>query len=235
MKHILLLIITSVIINANIIVKQNIKALYRDTNITEQEKNYIELNQDINVQIVKKELQKRLKKIQTKEKIVISFILTKNRDIKNFKFLVNADDIRINRITKNTILSISKKFIKPKKDTMIRFIIDVYKIENIQNYDNDKEIKRNKKIEYEIIYPGTTRFDYSSKEFVRVFETSEDGFVNINASPSMCATFTLLTNKNQKIRGYMNPWNINQNILKGKYKLLIKVKKKCNVNIQYIQ
>jgi hypothetical protein len=118
---------------------------------------------------------------------------------------------------------------------MIRFIIDVYDTENIQNDDYDKKINKIEKIEYETIYPGTTRFDYSSKEYVRVFETSEDGFVNISASPQMCATFTLLTNKNQKVRGYMTPWYINQNILKGKYKLLIRVKKKCDVSIQYIQ
>ena len=234
MKYLILLVLLfNMILEAKIIVNQNIKALYKNVNLTEEEKEYIELNKDINTLILQKALDKDFKK-ENSDKNVISFILTPNGKIKNFKFLVKADKAKLNRKTKQIVYSIADKFVQPKKKIELRFIIRFYK-NKYSSQESKRYTNSKKKDFYQTIYPGTSRFDYSSKEYVRVFETSEDGFVNISASPGMCATFSLLTDKNQKIYGNLNPWSINKNILKGKYKLLIRVKKRCNVSIQYIQ
>ena len=45
----------------------------------------------------------------------------------------------------------------------------------------------------------------------------------------------LLTINNQQVNTGVAPWYFNVEIPKGKYKLLIKTKKVCDVNIQYLE
>lgn len=78
-------------------------------------------------------------------------------------------------------------------------------------------------------------FQHSSEEYVRVFDTSRDGFINLSVNPHYCMQrATLLTNMGQKIemKGLYN-MTINTEIAKGKYKILLKTKKTYDVNLQY--
>jgi hypothetical protein len=219
-------------------VNQNMKALYKDVDLTEIQENYILDNQDKNINILENIMKEEIKKIDTKfmnDKNVIEFILNENGTIDKVKFLKKSDDRNLDKITEKIIEQASKKMMIPKEKTPMRFIF-IYEIgQNIVNNqpnDNTNTVSSNT---YEIpISRGTTRFEHTSKEYVRVFETNRDGFVNFNVSPTMCnKNVALLTEKGQKINHGYAYWNFNVEVPKGKYKLLVQTKQTCDVNLQY--
>lgn len=230
-------------INANVDVTQNIRALYKGVKLNETQKDYILDNSDENIEILEKILNKEVKKLKTKyldEKNIISFKLKPNGDIRAIKFLKRSDNRKLDKATKKAIKKASKLFIKPDEETEIRYIM-YYQIGSSQNVTNtyanntsNVNTTNNLQPNDKIILKGTTRFEHDSKEYVRVFETSHDGFINANTSPADCATVKLLTNKNQKVRTGYTPWTFNVEVPKGKYKLLIKTKKTCDVSLQYL-
>lgn len=235
MKKTLLGLLLTFNLYANIEVSQNIRALYKGVKLTKKQKNYILDNQDYNINQLTKTLKKELKNKKPKyinEKNVISFILTPDGNITNINFLEKSNNHRINTITKKAIKKNANKFIKPKEITTIRFIIHYNKNQKYIKYENQSTTSEKKEPYYQNIPRGTTRFEYSSKEYVRTFEINEDEFVNATAD-NTCATLSLLTYKNQRIMSNYNPWSFNTALKKGRYKLLIKTKKTCDVNIQY--
>ena len=117
---------------------------------------------------------------------------------------------------------------------IIRFIIH-FKKGKINKTNTEYNTLSNTKPYYKNISQGTTRFEHQSEEYVRTFETSKDGFMNLSINPFPCMQrITLLTSNNQEIKviGFYRS-RMNQEIPKGKYKLLFKTKKTCNVNLEY--
>lgn len=232
----LFLISIGILYASNIEVKQNIKALYKDVKLSEVQKDYILDNQEDNIDVInnisKKELIKFKKKTYIHEKNIIEFTLNPDNSIGKIKFLKHSNNRKIDKLTKSIIKSSRKKFIKPNGPVLIRYIF-VYEIGETSNTDdnNNKPSKSSKY--YQNISQGTTRFEYSSKEYVRIFKTSEDGFVNFSATPQLCATASLLSSSGRKIYTGITSWLFNTEIPKGKYKLLIKVRKTCDVHLQY--
>jgi hypothetical protein len=221
-------------LNAGLVVEQNLKALYRDVNLTADEKNYISDNQDKNIEAIKKASERytsNLSKFTNQEKNVVSFVLTKNHEIKDLRFLNRSNKRDIDNLTKQIVEN--TKFIPVKDDLQMRFIF-IYELarKNVVLSNSKKDSVS----EDSTILRGTTRFEYSSNEYVRTFETSQDGFINANAAPSMCASFQLLTSQNQDVMTGLlfRPWSFNKAIPKGKYKLLIKVQRTCDVHLDYL-
>ena len=231
------LIMIFIVINlyASIEVQQNIKALYRGVDLTDNDIEYIKENKYANTQIFKKILTKKIKRLKLKnlqEKNVVSFILLPNGEVEKIRFLQDSNNYKFDKLIKNTIIKNSKYFVKPQNKVEIRFIVSYENARKNIVENNNQSYKR--KEHYIPISKGTTRFEYSSKEYVRVFETSEDGFVNLTLKPTSCARIRLLTNKNRKISTGIYPYSFNKEIPKGKYKLLLKIKKTCDVSIQYL-
>ena len=196
------------------------------------------INKDVNIEIINKILKIETKKLKTKdfihEKNVIEFVLNSDGTISKLEFLKKSNDRKIDKITKEIIKQASSKFNKPIEPTLMRFIF-VYEIGKATYYDNGSNNKTsNRETSYQEIQRGTTRFEHDSKEYVRTLETSKDGFINLNEQPWACASVRLLTNKNQYIRTGITDNEFNAEIPKGKYKLLIKTKKTCDINLQYL-
>jgi hypothetical protein len=84
------------------------------------------------------------------------------------------------------------------------------------------------------ISKGTTRFQHDSKEYIRTFNTRRDGYVNLSVNSLCLRRATLLTERGRKIKevGKYN-MRINEEVPKGKYKILIKTNKICDVNLDY--
>jgi len=238
MKKIILILTIALSLNANINIKQNIKALYRGVNLTDTQEEYILDSQDKNINIIKKELSKKKFK-NIREKLVISFLIDKNKNISKFKYLKKSDDRKIDKYTKSSIKRIASKLITPSEKTELRYIIDYNfqkKLTYANNYQSGNINNSKKKYDSSIKYieKGTTRLKHSSKEYVFQFETSKDGFVNFNTNPTMCnKKVTLLTDQNQRIRTGYSSWQFNTEIKKGKYKLLVQTKQDCDISIQY--
>ena len=232
MKILLLSILAITYLNAGIIIEQNIKALYRDVNLSKEETNYIIDNKDKNIASIQETSKKYIQKIKnsSEEKNVIEFTLTKEQKKENINFLKRSDTAELNEITKEIILNTN--FVKNTQDIKMRFIF-VYDFGNKKNIYIQKSNAQNNEPYEQNIPKGTTRFDYSTQEYVRVFETQADGFIEANVNPNMCAQLKVLTYKNQRIQTGYAWWELNGEILKGKYKLLVKTSKDCDVNIQY--
>ena len=234
----LTIILLSTILNANVTIQQNIKALYKGVNLTSSQLNYILDNQEYMKKVIQskanKEMNKENKKQSINEKNVIEFILMPNGNIKEFKFLKRSSNSTYNNYTRHIIEITAQELPKPTTEIPLRYIVKY-------EYGNRQEIKSNKSSKTENpayeeeqlqrIPKGTNRFQYSSEEYVRTFEVRNDGFMNI--TNNMCANITILTMQNQRVRtGYAN-WSINEPIEKGQYKMLIKTKKNCDINVQY--
>ena len=173
MKTILLLILIS-ILNADIDITQNMKALYKNVKLTEIQKDYILDNQDTNIDIVQKALKKEIKQFKNlNEKNIISFILTPAGEVTKIKFLKTSNNRKLDRKTKKAITKASKVLVKPKEATEIRYIIS-YRVGQKPTYTNNSNetTTNNEEIYYPTISRGTTKFKHSSKEYVRIFKTS---------------------------------------------------------------
>jgi len=233
MKKIFLLILMLVNLYGNINIQQNFKALYKDVKLTENQKDYILDNQEDNIKNLSKELNKNFsyfKPNSVKEKNVISFELKPNGKIENFKFLRRSNNRKIDKLTKKSIKH--TKFIAPNSNITMRFIISFNNHKIIDNMSNITN--KSNQTSFIKIMRGTTRFQHTTKEYVRTFETSRDGFVNLGMKPSFCAKVKLLTNDNQKIHTGYSPTQFNKELLKGKYKLLIRTNKTCDIDFQYL-
>ncbi|WP_321777805.1 TonB family protein [Sulfurimonas sp.] len=239
---IIFLLLTS-ILNASVIATQNMKALYKDVELTEVQEDYILDNQDNNIDIIQKILMIEIRKKNIKylnEKNVVSFTLTPAGEITKIKFLKTSNDRKLDSITKKAIKKASKVFVKPKEPTQIRFIIS-YRVGESKrnNYNNQsrQDVSTNiKKPYYMTIERGTTKFNYQSEEYTRVFETTKDGFINMTQEPHGCIKrVTILKDNGEKIAeatgGIFN--SINKEAEKGKYKILIQTKKDCKINLDY--
>lgn len=238
-------------IYTNLKVEQNIKALYKDIDITDEEKEYIEESEEKNINEINKILMKEAMKniINTKstnDKNIIQFELDKDGKINNVKLILKSDKKELNKITKSTIKKAENKLMLPKKKITLRYIFR-YDIKNkntkriYQHNENDynwlyERIKNNNKQIYQIIKRGTTHFKYSGKEEIREFETSRDGFINMSQEPMGCAKrVTILTERGQGIAeaaGLLFS-RINKEAPKGKYRILVQTKQDCNINLHY--
>jgi TonB family protein len=182
-----------------------------------------------------KEEIKKLDKKFINDKNVIEFMMNENGTIDSIKFLRKSDERNLDKMTMKIVEQASKQMITPKEKTPMRFIF-IYRIGQsaINNQSNDSSAANVST--YEIPIPkGTTRFEHTSKEYVRVFETSKDGFVNLSTTPNQCMKrITLLDSDGRKIGvSYAEMLGINVEILKGSYKLLFQTKKTCDVSLQY--
>jgi len=241
MKKIIFLIVwcISILSADSFEVKQNFKALYRDVELSEYAKEYIESNQYENIKKIKKILEKRkytLDKKYINDKSVIEYTLQQDGEIKDIKFLKKSNSYELDKFTKRVIKEASKKFPQPKEDILMRYIIyfDIGK-DKTQQHKNLKSSIDDGYSKYKYISKGTTRFHHRSEEYIRRFETQKDGFVNINIGPSSCMKqITLLKDNNERVAIVPSYSQIfNKEIMKGKYKLLIKTKTDCDLSIQY--
>lgn len=228
MKKVILTLLISISLFANIEIKQNMKALYKNIELSEKQENYIFDNQEICKRILSQQLKKTIKGYTLlNEKNVVRFTIKPNGKISNISFLQTSGNTQLDRTTKRAVKIAAEHFPRPQEETEMRYIIEYNIGKRKIYYENNS---KNEKY-YQNISRGTTRFNYSSKEYIREFEVSEDGFINLKNA--MCANIQILTMKNQRVSTGYNNWRINEPIKKGKYKLLIRVKKDCDIDIQY--
>ena len=248
-------------LNAQLLILQNIKALYQDIHLTAEEKNYILDNKEPNMDAILMasiKYQEQLNKLSSKDKDVIEFTLTDNLEINHINFLVRSNNPELDKLTEEIIKN--TKFAKPKKNLIIRYIFiydyenrsqlitakvslttqktpkaEPAKEENLDSPEIPKQYVQKKEDLGELfdkqIARGTTRFDNAAQEYIRLFETNQDGFVK--ASNKACASMKILTSNNQRVNTGYNPWNLKIPLVKGKYKLAIKTSEDCDVNIEY--
>lgn len=218
-------------------VKMNTKALYKDSfeTLSSKQQDYILDNMDkiqsITEVILKRETQPLKKEKNIDDKNVIELIVEKEGNIKEFNFLMRSAERRFDNISKKVLEEAVKGFPKPNEATPIRMII-IYQNKSIAPVKKNETRAQEQYSNY--IQRGTTRFEHSMSEQVKEFETSKDGFINANVAPGYCADIELLTEKNQRVHnGTFVSFQINKEVVKGKYKLLVRTKQTCNVNIQY--
>jgi len=260
LKILILGILFFTALNAQLLVLQNIKALYKNVNLTQEEIKYIIDNEEINsdaVLIASIKFQEQLNKLTCKDKNVIEFTLTDKLDVKNIHFLLHANTPEIDTFTEEIIKN--TKFTKPTHDLKMRYIL-LYDYENKaqlimakapqiskeemkeepkeQSTDdnNTENVKAPQKQDLGELFDkqisrGTTTFEHSPKEIVRLFETNQDGF--IKANNKACASMKIVTLDNKRMNTGYNPWNIKAPLVKGKYKLVIKTSQICDINIEY--
>lgn len=185
-KLILVFMMLAAVVNADIEVKINTKALYGDMfeKLSDQQKNYINENMDIikdHTNNVLREESKNIKKAKViNERIAVEFNLNTDGTMNNFNYLSKSDERAYNDLSKKVCQIAIKKYPIPKEATLIRLIFD-YKIG--KNISQEIGTKDQGKINERIIQRGSTRFNHSMQEQIKEFETSKDGFVNINTSP----------------------------------------------------
>ena len=249
MKIIFIILISIGLLNAiddleikiDLRVEQNIKALYKDIDLTAEQKKYIEESEEVNIReigkILLKEAQNNFHRTKNiNDKNVIQFELNKNGDINNIELILKSDKKLLDKITKSTIEKVNNKLLLPKEKITLRYIFR-YDIKN-KNYSPIKynsNKSENRQI-YQNIARGTTYFKYDSNEYVREFDTSRDGFINVSQEPSYCAKkVTILTDNGRNLigtEGYMYP-KINKEAPKGKYRILVLTKQDCKINLHY--
>lgn len=230
-------------IQMNIRVEQNIKALYRDIDLTKEQKTYIEESEEKNINALNKILLKEAHNIYTikniDDKNIIQFELNTDGTVNNIELISKSDNKQIDKTTKNTIEKINNQLVLPKEKITLRYIFKYeIKNKNTKVIKNNNEINTNQSSENNEIYinRGTTHFKYDSKEYYRIFNTNEDGFIDVSQEPNSCAKrITILTEKGKNLAeaaGYLFS-RINKEAPKGKYKILIQTKQDCNINLQY--
>ena len=159
--------------------------------------------------------------------------------IKDISFLKKSDKKELDDLSKEIISN--TKFIKTANDMQMRFIFvyDFIDKKNLcvvtlpQKQEIEQKEKPSDSSNYQDISRGITRFESSKQEDIRVFETNENGLLHVSTTPALCATLQVLTSKNERVLAGVMPWNINGKIAKGKYKLLVKAREDCDIDIQY--
>lgn len=214
-------------------VEQNIRALYKDINLTKEQEKYIIDSEEENINAIKKSLIKESSSLpqiikNIDDKNIVQFELDKNGKIGNVELILKSHDKELDKITKSTIQKINNQLILPRETIILRYIFR-YDIKN-----RDVQVVYENKNGEIYIQRGTTKLEHSSKEYVRVFETSKDGFINFSTYPKKCIAFVTLLNQNgQKVKHGRSYSHFNVEIPKGKYKLFIQTKESCNVNLEY--
>ena len=227
-------------ININLRVEQNIKALYKDVDLTAEQKKYIEESEEVNINEIKKILIKEASNINIEknanEKNVVEFELDENGEINNIELILKSSYKQLDKTTKLTIEKANNKLLLPKEKTRLRYIFR-YDIKNkkyspIKHSSNKSE---NRQI-YQNIARGTTNFKYDSKEYTREFDTNKDGFINVSQEPNGCAKrITILTENGMSIAEASGSLfsRINKEAPKGKYRILVQTKQDCKINLHY--
>jgi hypothetical protein len=245
MKYYLLALMFALSAQSDLIIEQNIKALYHDVHLTPENNQYLILNREKNIELLLQTSQKYIgtvKNLNERQKNVIEFDWTKDQKIKNFHFLVKSDLKLLDDLTQTIVQQ--TQFVASQEDKKLRFIF-IYDFLNSKYIvsqhsmqsplvmkEQQKEIVRNEPSSTEILR-GTTRFEKSEKEYVREFQTSKDGLIIGSVSPLMCASFKLLDSNEKRVLSGILPWNIHAKLSKGRYKMIIKASKDCDVNLQY--
>jgi len=226
----------------DITIEQNIKALYRDINLTQEQKKYIIDNEEKNINVIYELLKKgalnTIGKIKNADNStnVVQFELYTDGTVHNIEIIYDSSYKELDKITKTIIENLNNQLILPKDKITLRYIFK-YKTKN----QNAKMIYSNNNNNSNFTYinniqKGTTHFKYNSQEYIREFTTNEDGFINVSQEPNSCAKrITILTEKGQSFAeatGYLFS-RINKEAPKGKYKILIQTKQDCNINLQY--
>lgn len=219
-------------------VKMNVKALYRDSfeKLSPTQQNYIYDNMDkiqsITEAALKKETLHLKKEKFIDDKNVIELILENDGSIKEMQFLSRSNERRFDNITKKVLEEAIKSYPKPCEPTPIRMVM-IYENGNIKPIMSKAETNERERLS-NMLPRGTTRFEHSMQEQMKEFETSKDGFINVSLNPQICAKVELLTENNQRVHnGTYTYWNINTEVPKGKYRLLVQTKQTCDVSIQY--
>ena len=153
-KYLISLFIVNVIfaneidIKINIKVEQNIKALYKDLDLTQEQKEYVEENEENNINALNAILLKEtMRNIHTSKNIndknIVQFELNKNGKIDNIKLILKAQNKQLNKNTISTIEKVDNKLVLPKEKITLRYIFK-YDIKNknskvtYQNVNNNK-------------------------------------------------------------------------------------------------
>lgn len=240
MKKIVLIILLFIVgflraenLDVKIDVEQNIRALYKDINLTKEQEKYIVDSEEQNINTMKSFLIKEssilpqiIKNIDDKN--IVQFELDKNGKIGNVELILKSHNKELDKITKSTIQKMDNQLALPREKIRLRYIFR-YDVK-----DRDAKVVYENKNAETYIQRGTTKLEHSSKEYVRVFETGKDGFVNFSTYPKKCTAFIALLNQNgQKVKHGRSYWHFNIEIPKGKYKLLIQTKESCNINLEY--
>jgi len=236
MKILIILFLISNIY-ANVDIQQNLRALYKGVELSEMQEDYILDYQDDNIEKLQKSLKKEIRSLKSKylnEKNIVTFELSPNGVVSKIKFLKFSNNRKLDRTAKKAIQK--TKFVKPNETTTMRFIIS-YNIGRSKRYSNYEMANQSTNSNhYQNIQRGTTNFNYQSAEYVRVFETSRDGFINMTQNPRSCAKrVTILTENGQRVTEASGNLfsEINKEAKKGKYKILVQTKKDCGINLDY--
>lgn len=235
MIKIILVIATALNLFGSIEISQNMKALYKNVQLNEEQKKFIFDNEERAKQIIKSKLIEETKSIKNLNgKNVVAFKINKNGEIKNINILQENGNETIDRAVINAVKKAAINFPRPKEETEMRYIISFGNDNKIKTYQNNSG--NSSEPYYQNIERGTTKFEYSRKEYTRVFQTSKDGFINMYQEPMGCAkNVTILDNYGKKIAeaSSMLFSKINVEAGKGKYKILVFTKQDCNINLQY--
>lgn len=245
MKFLIFLLLAVLSSHADLVIEQNIRALYHDVKLTSEDVAYIKENQDKNIAALIATAQRyisKMKNINDKQKNVVEFTLTPQCGIQNLHFLVRSDQKGLDDLTEEIIKNTQFNSTKVERKMRFVFVYDFYNTKDIVAVSKEsiqaptiktiQDVKVSESSGLEI-QRGSTSFNYSSKEYVREFQTLKDGYISGTTSPSLCAYFRVLTYDNKRIFSGILPWSIHAKISKGKYKLIIKTMKDCDINLQY--
>ena len=245
MKYIIFVFILVLNSQADLVIEQNIKALYHDVKLTADDIRYIQDNKEKNIASLAETGHKytnRMKNINDKQKNVVEFTLTPECGIQNLHFLVRSDQNELDNLTKEIIENTQFSSTKVERKMRFVFVYDFFNTKDIVAPSREsiqspvlKTVEDAKVSESNglVIARGVTSFNYSSKEYVREFQTLKDGSIIGTTSPSLCAYFKLLSYDNKRIFSGILPWSIHTKLSKGRYKLVIKTMKDCDINLQY--
>ena len=236
MKYLTIFILLTTILTAGVHIDQNMKALYKGVKLTTTQEDYILDNQEETIELMQSIGNKLMKEENIRQKFireknVIEFTLTPEGEIKKFKYLKRSNKRKYDKVIKEIVKQLKDNLVKPEKSVQLRYIIkyEYGKKKVVKKQKHKKEVEEVRRIQR--IPKGTSRFLYSSKEYVRTFKVRKDGYMNI--TNNSCANITILTMQNQRVDAGYSSWNINKPIKKGKYKMLIQTKKKCDLHVQY--
>lgn len=238
MKPFFVMLLLTALLQAGIDVRQNIKALYRGVTLSGEQKRYLLEHREEMLGITKEIALQAAGEESIHDENIVEFLLTADGGIRKFKYLVRGDKRSVDKLTRSIIGKALNCYPRPPVTTPIRLII---KYET--GRDEDAIVITAKREEHgaaaphefhPIIIRGTTLFPEGGSEYVRVFETRRDGFVNLNADPLRCVRrVTLLTEENRKVHVGPVYRNFNTRIPKGRYKLLVQTNETCKISFQY--
>ena len=128
MIKIIMILAAALNLYANIEISQNMKALYKNVELSEAQENYIFDNQEVCRRILSQQLKKTTKGYKIlNEKNIVQFTIKPNGEISKIIFLKESGNIRLDRETKRAVRIAAKKFPRPVEKTEMRYIIKIKK------------------------------------------------------------------------------------------------------------